>query len=235
MAFFSQPSPLWMLPSKPPSLGLALKYEPIFTNATITHRRLIGDYFALLQVNPPAPIYFYQFTSPANASDLQWVTRFLIAGADGSSTAATGSQGGVAFGNGAFVDPSLYNAPPSYLAGNGQLIGGSNGNGGGSSAPVPTGTGTSALPTTTVTPTGTQSQSVPSQPTSTNSEGGSAKSSITFSVITVKPTGSGTSKSASPSTTTASASGASSLVSMSSPWGVLLGALIAGVTAAASL
>lgn len=69
------------------------------------------------QVTPNAPIYFYQFSSPVAPTNLTWTGRFTIAGTDGSSTTASETTDGIAWGNGALVDPSSAVAAPSYLSG----------------------------------------------------------------------------------------------------------------------
>jgi len=60
-------------------------------------------------VNPPAPIYFYQFTSPAS-SDKLWTGRFTISGASGQTVPApnqTQPDGeNIPWGTGSLVDPS---------------------------------------------------------------------------------------------------------------------------------
>jgi len=155
------------------------------------------------EVDPPAPIYFYQFSSSVAPTDLVWVTRFLIKETDGSSVAAPLTDpNGVAYGIGTFVDTTLYNAPPAYLSGNGQLVG-SAGNG----------TTTSNTTSSGSTPAGTA--------TSTGTGSTSATASITK--ITSPA---GTSTSTSTAHTTAS-SGASAASFVSSPWGAILGAFMA--------
>ncbi|KAG8746076.1 hypothetical protein FRC10_006179 [Ceratobasidium sp. 414] len=70
-------------------------------------------------VTPTSAIYFYQFSSPTNATDLLWTTRFTIAGTNGETTPPTettqpdGQK--IGWGKGALVDPSTAVAPPAYL------------------------------------------------------------------------------------------------------------------------
>ena len=78
-------------------------------------------------MTPNSAIYFYQFSSQKDPVYTTWSMRFLIAAADGSSTHPTNvSDAGTPYGFGYFVDPTLYNAPPSYMIGNGQIIGSNN-------------------------------------------------------------------------------------------------------------
>ena len=67
------------------------------------------------QVTPPAPIYFYQFTSPGATGTL-WTTRFTIADASGASVPApnaTEPDGQpIPWGVGALTDPSAAVPPP---------------------------------------------------------------------------------------------------------------------------
>ncbi|KAG8722702.1 hypothetical protein FRC08_012581 [Ceratobasidium sp. 394] len=71
------------------------------------------------EVTPTSPIYFYQFSSPTNATDLLWTTRFTIAGPNGEIVPATettqpdGQK--IPWGKGALVDPSTAVPPPAYL------------------------------------------------------------------------------------------------------------------------
>ncbi|CAE6499379.1 unnamed protein product [Rhizoctonia solani] len=73
-------------------------------------------------VTPNSAIYFYQFSSPTNVTDLLWTTRWTIASADGKTTPPTETTqpNGDKFpwGKGALVDPSTAVAPPSYLTNN---------------------------------------------------------------------------------------------------------------------
>lgn len=169
------------------------------------------------QVNPNAPIYFYQFSSPSEPDNLLWVTRFNIKGTDGSSTAAPLTDpSGIPYGIGEFTDPSLYNAPPAYLAGNGQLQG-APGNGTTTGAPgSSTGSGTSTTGSTTATGTG-------------SSAGGSSTGTIT------KVTSTGTSKATSAASTTATTSTGGAVAQLGSSWMTVLGALMAGAVASVSI
>jgi len=132
------------------------------SNAQMVHMRTVATVDATKQttfswicpeVNPNAPIYFYQFSCPSDPTDLMWVTRFLIKGTDGSSVDAPSTDpSGVKYGVGAFVDANLYNAMPSYLVGNGQIQGGpggGNGGGGGNGTTPTTTPGGSGIPSST--------------------------------------------------------------------------------------
>jgi len=62
-------------------------------------------------------VYFYEFTSPSNASDEYWTTRFVIAQPDGTTTPppnATQPETGeeIPWGTGALADPSTATPPP---------------------------------------------------------------------------------------------------------------------------
>jgi len=191
------------------------------SNAQMTHMRTVATVDATKQTNfswtcpevdPYSIIYFYQFSSPVDPSNLLWVTRFLIQAEDGSSVPPPMKDAnGVPWGVGTFVDPSLYNAMPSYLAGNGQLQG------------VP---GNGTTPGSTVVVTSTTTGSV-SFSTPTGSSTGSGASTRTGTITTVTTT---TTSSAETSTTTNSTGGALSSVSSSS-WMTLLSAIVAGVIA----
>lgn len=132
------------------------------SNAQMVHMRTVATVDATKQssfswicpeVNPNAPIYFYQFSSPTDPTNLLWVTRFLIKGTDGSSVDAPSTDpNGVKYGVGTFVDSSLYNAMPSYLVGNGQIQGGPGGGNGGGNGTTPTTTpGGTGIPSSTPT------------------------------------------------------------------------------------
>ncbi|KAF8323523.1 uncharacterized protein EI90DRAFT_3245846 [Cantharellus anzutake] len=76
-----------------------------------------------LKYCPPGPIVFYQFTDQADPKSVLWTGRFTITDADGTSDPAPYTDSnGVGYGNATFEDTSLYNAQPSYLVGNGQLV-----------------------------------------------------------------------------------------------------------------
>ena len=68
-----------------------------------------------MQVTPNAPIYFYQFTSPASKTTY-WTTRFTIADANGHADAAanaTQANGDpIPWGVGGLTDPSKATPPP---------------------------------------------------------------------------------------------------------------------------
>ncbi|KAK0202338.1 hypothetical protein DFS33DRAFT_1262531 [Desarmillaria ectypa] len=76
-------------------------------------------------VTPNSAIYFYQFTAPASPNTT-WVTRFTIAGADGTSTAPTNSLqpdgSAIPWGTGALVDPSLAVVAPNFSSSNSSSI-----------------------------------------------------------------------------------------------------------------
>ncbi|KAK7031503.1 hypothetical protein R3P38DRAFT_817917 [Favolaschia claudopus] len=70
------------------------------------------------EVTPNSKIYFYQFTS-GGTPNVTWTTRFLLAGADGSSTPPTETEKGangedVGYGTGALKDPSTAVAAPTF-------------------------------------------------------------------------------------------------------------------------
>lgn len=71
-------------------------------------------------VTPPAPIYFYQFSSPA-ATDKQWTGRFTITSVAGQTVPASNqvqpNGQAIPWGTGALVDPSKAVPAPSYLNG----------------------------------------------------------------------------------------------------------------------
>lgn len=71
-------------------------------------------------VTPAAPIYFYQFSSPA-ATDKQWTGRFTITSVAGQTVPAPNQVQpdgqAIPWGTGALVDPSKAVPAPSYLNG----------------------------------------------------------------------------------------------------------------------
>ncbi|KAG9080897.1 hypothetical protein FRC06_006010 [Ceratobasidium sp. 370] len=116
------------------------------------------------EVTPTSAIYFYQFSSPANATDLLWTTRFTIAGPNGETTTPTettqpdGQK--IPWGKGALVDPSTAVAAPAYL-GKTQSGSGTGSASAGTSAAA-TGSASSVVPT----PTPSASASAPAGPSS---------------------------------------------------------------------
>ena len=172
-----------------------------------------------MQVDPNAPIYFYQFSSPVDPTNLLWVTRFVVKGTDGSSVPAPSTDpSGVKYGLGTFTDPSLYNAMPSYLVGNGQLQGGP------ANGTTPTTTpGSSALLSTTTTGV-VSSASGPGTGVSTSA------GPNTGTITKVTTTNTRSSPSATTSTTATSSSGARPGVSSSS-WMTLVALIVGGAVA----
>ncbi|KAK0501799.1 hypothetical protein EDD18DRAFT_1144430 [Armillaria luteobubalina] len=90
----------------------------ITTVATGQDGTVDGTYnYTCPNVTPNSAIYFYQFTAPASPNTT-WVTRFTIAGVDGTSTAPANSLqpdgSAIPWGVGALVDPSLAVAAPSF-------------------------------------------------------------------------------------------------------------------------
>jgi len=76
------------------------------------------------QVTPTSAIYFYQFSSSTDPTNLLWTTRFTIAGPNGQTTAPAEKiqpdGQSIPWGTGALVNPSTAVAPPAYLSGSGQ-------------------------------------------------------------------------------------------------------------------
>ena len=103
------------------------------------------------QVTPPAPIYFYQFTSPGATGTL-WTTRFTIADASGASVPApnaTEPDGQpIPWGVGALTDPSTAVAAPSYLSGGAASASGSSSGSASASASATSSVSASASATT---------------------------------------------------------------------------------------
>lgn len=180
-------------------------------------QRLMQRCYDPLQVDPYAPIYFYQFSSPADPTNLLWVTRFVIKGTDGSSVPAPSTDpSGVKYGLGTFVDPSLYNAMPSYLVGNGQLQGGpANGNN------TTTTPGSGTPPSTATT---SPVSSVTSPTVNTNTHTGTI----------TKVTTSGTASSPTQTNTSTTSTGGALSVASSPSWMTMLGAIVAGAVVLSS-
>ncbi|KAJ7282054.1 hypothetical protein C8J57DRAFT_89059 [Mycena rebaudengoi] len=86
------------------------------------------------EVTPNSAIYFYQFTAPGT-TNVTWVTRFTIAGADGSSVPPLEKEVNdagetILWGTGALVDPSKAIAAPVFGAAGGGGTGGGAAGGG---------------------------------------------------------------------------------------------------------
>lgn len=175
------------------------------------------------EVTPTSAIYFYQFSSPSEPTNLLWTTRFTIADASGKTTTPTETTQpdgqSIPWGKGALVDPSTAVAPPSYLNSTAQTTGGATGS---SSGAV---TATSAI------------ASASSAVASASSAAGSASSSAVNTMSTVRTSGSASRSTSGTATGTASAaSGTASsnaAVGGAVPGGVL--ALVGAVLAVAGL
>ncbi|KIO24685.1 hypothetical protein M407DRAFT_244356 [Tulasnella calospora MUT 4182] len=98
---------------------------PITTIATVDTTSAAATTYTWTcpDVSPNAPIYFYQFSHAAEPANLAWTTRFTIAAADGSTTAAenqTQPDGtNVPWGIGQLADPSEAKPAPAYITGQG--------------------------------------------------------------------------------------------------------------------
>lgn len=220
-------------------------------NEPMTHMRTIATDIDATQltsytwvcpsVTPNSPIYFYQLSSANDLTNTQWATRFLIAGADDSSTPATQTAtNGALWGLGTFTDPSQYNAKPPYFANNEQLVGG---------ASAANGTSTASGSNSSSSPAGSASQSsvaatspsgsatVTSAPTSAAAPTGSSSvtgsgSGSSVSKVTTSVTKSATSSAPSGSSTgTTGQSGGAAGAASATSWVVLAGAALFGAIA----
>ncbi|KAG8771191.1 hypothetical protein FRC12_003802 [Ceratobasidium sp. 428] len=135
------------------------------------------------EVTPTSAIYFYQFSSPANATDLLWTTRWTMAGPNGETTPPTettqpdGQK--IAWGKGALVDPSKAVPPPAYLGGN--QAASSTGTASGSAAVSSTVVVTTPVATSTPAGTSAAPSMSTARTTPVSSAGGSSRASVTGS------------------------------------------------------
>ncbi|KAG8683208.1 hypothetical protein FRC11_013850 [Ceratobasidium sp. 423] len=165
-------------------------------------------------VTPNSAIYFYQFSSPSEPTNLLWTTRWTIASADGKTTTPTETTqpngDKIPWGKGALVDPSTAVAPPSYLTNN-QANGSANTTSaaaGSSSAPVATSIAVSTSPSAAATtPATTPAAGSSSHLAGSSSHAAGSSSSTARATATGSTTGASSSNSTG-STTNANANGA---------------------------
>ncbi|KDQ19471.1 hypothetical protein BOTBODRAFT_28044 [Botryobasidium botryosum FD-172 SS1] len=93
---------------------------PLATVATVDATKTSTYSWPCPNVSPCSQIYFYQFSSPTNATDLLWTTRFTIKCANGSTTPPanpTESDGSaVPWGNGSIISNTTTPAPPPAVS-----------------------------------------------------------------------------------------------------------------------
>ncbi|KAI0272965.1 hypothetical protein BGY98DRAFT_895401, partial [Russula aff. rugulosa BPL654] len=116
------PTGLWKTMNIELMTGNNLQMVHLTTVATVDGTASPGTFsYPCPGVTIHAPIYFYQFSYPGNASDLLWTGRFAIAFPNGTTVAApnlTQPDGeGIPWGTGALTDPSKAVPAPSYLPG----------------------------------------------------------------------------------------------------------------------
>ncbi|KAG8936010.1 hypothetical protein FRC02_005206 [Tulasnella sp. 418] len=173
-------------------------------------------------VNPNSLIYFYQFSTASDPTNLQWTTRFAIAGPNGELVQpenavqpdATKSQ--IPWGVGNLENPSSAKPAPAYISGQGNANGAS-GSGSATGVVATTATGSATGSVTgaaSVTPSGSVSRIAGSSTSRITTIASSSRSSAT----------------ASPSATSAN-SGV--INAPSSAFGIILGAVAFGMMALA--
>jgi len=78
-------------------------------------------------VTPNSAIFFYQFSSPAEPSNLTWTGRFAIGDSDGNTTPPLNAtqpttNDPIPWGNAQLLDPSSAKPAPSYLGGGSNVV-----------------------------------------------------------------------------------------------------------------
>ena len=150
-----QLSPPSMVP--PPPVHTATRVLRYVSLCTVVHVPTLTQCLVFFfKVTIHAPIYFYQFSHAANASDLLWTGRFAIAFPNGTTVAAPN-----------ITQPDGENIP----WGNGALVSGSNSTASSSSVPTSSQSPVAAVPTATdaTTPSTTGSPSAANSTDNANS------------------------------------------------------------------
>ncbi|KAH8110765.1 hypothetical protein DFH11DRAFT_1690629 [Phellopilus nigrolimitatus] len=148
------------------------------TVATVDATKATTFTYKCPTVSPNSAIYFYQFSSPADAANLTWTGRFAIADTSGKTVPPAETTDGIAWGSGALADTSSASAQPTYLSqATAAPASATSGAASSSSAPAPSTTPTAVPPTSAVPPTAAPPASA------------SGSASLT-SVRSVAPTGS---------------------------------------------
>ncbi|PAV19750.1 ser-thr-rich glycosyl-phosphatidyl-inositol-anchored membrane family [Pyrrhoderma noxium] len=97
--------------------GSNLAMVHLTTVATVDGTKESSYSWTCPEVTPNSAIYFYQFSSPAEPTNLTWTGRWTISASDGSTTDPTETTDGIQWGTGALVDASSAVAAPTYLSG----------------------------------------------------------------------------------------------------------------------
>lgn len=158
-------------------------------------------------VEPNSAIYFYQFSTPAKPDALTWTTRWAIADPNGKVTPPpqqTQPDGqAVPWGDGNLTNAKEANAPPAYLAGNGET---SQLGGGAAPAPAP---GASSISSSA----SISASTLPSSSASVSTPASTPASSSTSSTVTTSASSKSASSSA-PAPTSSNAANPSTAGSM---------------------